>query len=79
MQKFQKDDIVRLITGSHNMTVEGYEHNIGGAFSNYIDKKEGKLPKDFKTPPYTNNVICVWTEGTESKKAKYHQDLLEKV
>lgn len=76
MQKFKSSDIVRLISGSPDMTVEGYEPNKYGALLNYVDRKKKRILIE---PKFTENVMCVWFEGTVQKRGMFHQDLLEEV
>lgn len=75
MSKFVVGDVVRLNSGSTDMTVIQVGVNFGGvavgASRRGLVKTPDRVRKDY--------VICQWFEGEKLKSDKYQEDTLTKV
>ena len=70
-QKFKRGDVVVLMSGGPDMTVDKYEQSIDlvGTFTGRAKPLETQQ---------TEYVECLWFDNTEKKKGTFHQDVLRK-
>jgi uncharacterized protein YodC (DUF2158 family) len=69
--KFKRGDVVVLISGGPDMTVDKYEMSIDlvGTFTGRSKPLESQQ---------TEYVECLWFDNTDRKKGSFHQDVLKK-
>lgn len=67
-KKFKRGDVVRLKSGSPEMTVDSYVIS--------HDLVNGLLRRQMKESKETENVRCFWLEENTTHKREFHQDML---
>lgn len=73
MSKFYEGQVVRLKSGSTEMTVQGYCKNLLYTLEHTLKKIKTKEPE------FSDYVICTWFEGESPKRENFHEDSLELV